>query len=243
VTLRELDPAETANVVLAHPLGVLVLRQSVVPLGITLERFGAGRPAEPGPYAIATFGVGTATIPFQDDHELRDVFAPGQFLDLSESEKLTRPAFESFRCGQARIGFDGSSGGAATGALQVAAFDYDVTIIDARDERRSRSSRNEADGIAAGAVSDGALLRASAYGAASRTAGRSVGSSTYAGPKQGIAVRGASYAVAGTDDLLAASEERYATYTEAEAARRGRLDQDRGGARDRGQVVEAHEVA
>jgi hypothetical protein len=234
VTLRAVA-AGAADQVLAHPLGDLAVRQSVLPLGIALERLGAARPTAPGPFDISTFHVGTAAIPFQATAELRDSFAPGQYLDLTDDEKLTRPAFEPFRCGQTRVGIDPANGAVATGASRAAAFEYDVTVIDAKDERRSRTSRNPADGIVAGALSDVAMLRAGQYGAPRGTLGQAVDSSRYAGAKQGIVVRGAGYRVASTDDLTARDSDVFATYTEADAAR------PRGSA-GTWQVVDAHEA-
>jgi hypothetical protein len=87
---------------LVHPLGLFEGRERVVPLEQEITRVGAspaalgetrihlGQPAlsEGGP------AVDVGAITGVEDH-----FAPGQFLDLSEDDKLRRPAFEDMLAG------------------------------------------------------------------------------------------------------------------------------------------------
>ncbi len=97
VTLRTV---EAGTDVLAHPLSSLVGVQKVVPLGIDIVRVGKSAPTDGNRFDItgATIGPGGAgggeTIGFRDEH-----FARGEYLDLTEEEKLSTPSFERFRAG------------------------------------------------------------------------------------------------------------------------------------------------
>jgi len=85
--------------IVVHPLGALTLRQRTAPVGVKLDRLGhaplqnarrveLGVPAF-GPDHVAASGATPVT----------DRFAPAQFLDMSDDEKLSRPSFEEFRAG------------------------------------------------------------------------------------------------------------------------------------------------
>ena len=96
VTLRGLPPAETDVVV--HPMGSLTVRENVVPLDVPVTKFGNTTPADGTQFAIASVTLGTspaATSPVPGN------FAPGQFQQLSDADKISAPAFEEFHCGVA----------------------------------------------------------------------------------------------------------------------------------------------
>jgi hypothetical protein len=83
--------------VLAHPLSSLVGVQKVVPLGIDISRVGKSVPTDGNHFDITSARVGTGggeTVGFRDEH-----FARGEYLDLTEEEKLSTPSFERFRAG------------------------------------------------------------------------------------------------------------------------------------------------
>ena len=112
VTLRD-DPQDPP--LLIHPLGELEGRQRVVPLETTISRVGpATVPADEtrvnlgqptlAPYPLVPGGAG---VPVGAVSPLTDHFAPGQFLDLSDEDKLRRPAFEDMLAG-VRLGANGS---------------------------------------------------------------------------------------------------------------------------------------
>jgi hypothetical protein len=106
VTLRKLDPG---TAVLAHPLGMLQVRQRVAPLERTLDRFGSSVPSGARRFRItlATIGgVRTTIAPLQDR------FAPAQFTALSDDAKLSAPSFEEMVSGAA-LGADSYATGPA----------------------------------------------------------------------------------------------------------------------------------
>jgi Family of unknown function (DUF6603) len=98
VTLRE--PA--TDDVLAHPLGEVSVLQRVVPLGIDIDRVGRSRPSDGTNFDISSVEIGTPGSPgfksmppsYREEH-----FARGEYLDLTEEEKLSTPSFERFRAG------------------------------------------------------------------------------------------------------------------------------------------------
>jgi len=87
-TMRATDtPPE---VVLLHPLGVLAVSQKVAPLDYPIERFGNARPSDDNTFTLTWPGV---TEPAKEE------FAVANFLNLSDSQKLSRKSFEKIKAG------------------------------------------------------------------------------------------------------------------------------------------------
>jgi Family of unknown function (DUF6603) len=109
VTLRALEPTTE---ILAHPLGTLQVRQRVVPLERTLDRFGSDVPA-----GARLFRIAHATLAGDaaETEPLDDLFAPAQFTALSDDEKLSQPSFAPMRSG-VRVGEHDVAHGAAVTA-------------------------------------------------------------------------------------------------------------------------------
>lgn len=93
VSVRRIDPKGS---LLAHPLARPEVHERLVPLGIAITRFGESAPAAVTRFEITDLIVGTHSIahdPIQDD------FAPAQFLELTDEEKLAGPSFERHDAG------------------------------------------------------------------------------------------------------------------------------------------------
>jgi hypothetical protein len=73
-----------------HPLGVLSVREKVVPLDLAITRYGNAAPSD-GNYFSLSGGDVQGTI--------QDYFAAGQFLTLSDADKLSAPSFEKYDAG------------------------------------------------------------------------------------------------------------------------------------------------
>jgi hypothetical protein len=107
----------------------VTLRQTVVPLGRTITRFGASAP--PGgatrfdPLAVTVAGASPGIVPAQD------LFAPAQFEDMSDDEKLTRPDFERMDAG-----FTVGRQAVTLAAGPSATLAYETRIIDSTFETR-----------------------------------------------------------------------------------------------------------
>jgi hypothetical protein len=84
-----------------HPLGALEARQHLLPLEIDITHIGAH------PVSVGRVNLGAAVFAPGSPNprtptaisSATDSFAPGNFLDLTEDQKLSRPAFEPFPSG------------------------------------------------------------------------------------------------------------------------------------------------
>ena len=87
----------------AHPLGRFVFSQQVVPLGLTLEKFGDAAVAGPNQFEIEAVTVGGRPLaeaaPGAARPPVREHFARAQFLEMAEEDRLTRPAYEEMDAG------------------------------------------------------------------------------------------------------------------------------------------------
>jgi hypothetical protein len=70
-----------------HPLGSVRISQTVAPLGMALARFGTNPVAGPNPVTLAVDSGGLPST------EVSEQFAPAQFFDLDDAERLSRPSF------------------------------------------------------------------------------------------------------------------------------------------------------
>lgn len=108
VTLRKLDPGD--GEVLVHPLGSLTVRERTVPLDVTIQTFGSATPVEGNRFALVPSDT-SAAAGDADPDPVREKFAPAQFLELSDAEKLARPSFERFPAGRTIRNSDVAYGG------------------------------------------------------------------------------------------------------------------------------------
>jgi hypothetical protein len=128
-SLREL-PVGAAQPVRVHPVGIVAISQKVVPLDIAIERIGAQRPAD-----ARTFSIGAVTVngDAQGTPPLaEESFAPAQFFDMSDADKLASSSFKSFASG-IRVG---DADRMRTGYAAAREVKYEIKYIDyARDQR------------------------------------------------------------------------------------------------------------
>jgi hypothetical protein len=93
VTARQIDDT---SILLAHPLGRPEVRERIVPLGLAITRFGESVPSGETTFTITALRMGTGTIRHDT---IQDDFAPAQFFELTDEEKLERPSFERHDAG------------------------------------------------------------------------------------------------------------------------------------------------
>ena len=77
-----------------HPLGSLRLTQTVAPIGVALQKYGANPVTSPDPVAmtVSAPGVGEPT-------SQAELFAPAQFFNMTDDERLSKPAFVPYPAG------------------------------------------------------------------------------------------------------------------------------------------------
>jgi hypothetical protein len=111
--------------VLLHPLGTLTVRQTVVPLGLTrdIDRVGTGTPSTDRRFTVTATAIGTKP---QSKDSVRELFAPGQFFDMSDDDKLAAPSFEAMDAG---VTF--GNGGYTAGPGKTSPFEYTDILIGA----------------------------------------------------------------------------------------------------------------
>jgi hypothetical protein len=93
VALREMNDSPH---IAMHPLGTISVKQKVVPLGLEIAKFGNAIPADAGVFRISTFSINGKVVPVEPEN---DFFAPAQFMELTDDEKLAAPSFESMTAG------------------------------------------------------------------------------------------------------------------------------------------------
>ncbi len=177
-----------------HPLGALSARQRVLPLGQTIDRFGTSV-VRPTSFSLKCFAVGTDTHP--PEAHLYDDFSPGQFLSLTDDERVARPAFESMRSGGSvkAIRFRLPTGGENGVPGQSG---YSESIVDVEPTTSLRSATTPATGSAAPETILAALVHG---GAAAHAETRSNGSREFRGPALEVGVVGERYVIADADTL------------------------------------------
>ncbi|MCU4971929.1 hypothetical protein OB955_04150 [Halobacteria archaeon AArc-m2/3/4] len=110
VTLRDPSDVDVEDngedetpTILVHPLAAPSVRQTVVPLDFEIERFGNAEPANATRFEIAGASVDgeaeNAEPMLEVGEPVTEKFAPGEYLDLSDDERLDSPAFESMQAG------------------------------------------------------------------------------------------------------------------------------------------------
>ena len=105
-----------------HPLGAVTVRQRAVPFGIQISLY-QNEPIQPETWTIVSAQL-TAALQVPLGAPTTDEFAPGEFLELSDDEKLSRPAFESFTSGAALTPARVSSSD-----LRPVTTDFEVVLI------------------------------------------------------------------------------------------------------------------
>ena len=136
--------AGASTPVRVHPVGTVAISQKVVPLNITIDRIGAQRPAD-GP----TFAITAVTINGTDQAAppvAEESFAPAQFFDMSDADKLASPSFKAF-AGGIRVG---DAQRVRTGYAGAREVKYEIKFIDSARERAQprRGGRFDIDAVA-----------------------------------------------------------------------------------------------
>jgi hypothetical protein len=179
-----------------HPLAPVAVRQRVVPLDLQLDRFGPTTPAGERRFRITAVQVDGRPVETQP---VTDYFAPGQFLDLTEAERLARPSFEQLPCGvelsAAALRFGGD---VDAGLLTGAAARYETKVVGAAPRARRAP--------AVGPLPARTLAVSVQLGAAARTWADRPGGGKYRGRPRTIQARDPRYVIVHREDLRLAEQ-------------------------------------
>jgi hypothetical protein len=188
VTLR--PPPDDPTMLLLYPMGSATLRQKVLPFNRQLERFGEYAIQGPDRYDIA--GVEVGSSPAADWRVVTDHFAPGKYEALSETDKLSRPSFETMDAG---VSVGGDFVDAPAAAMKVAQLEYETSIVDAGWKARELGRFGLERTI---------QLIAARRGSAALALTRSAGAGKFAGSspvRKAVVLDAETYAAATTDRL------------------------------------------
>lgn len=217
----------------AHPLAQLEAHEQIVPLGLDITRFGAAIPAGARRFnitAVAVGGSGMAREVLEDD------FAPAQFFELSDEQKLARPSFERHDAG-VRFGFGigtGQDRPVKSGRTQMKQIAYEASFVDTPDGTIRPPAAPLVHGVIEFVLAGGAADRAVMLRAGRRK---------YSVGRRGITVAEPRYVVVDSNTLTvvnvgAAGGDTYSNQWEALRGELGRSPQRR----DQLELVALHEV-
>jgi hypothetical protein len=119
VSLRQLDPAQG---MVLHPVGTLKVSQRAVPLDVPIAKVGNQKPSDGKRFLLAVATGGLTKIGDVDES-----FAPAQYDDLGDGDKLSRPAYEPRHGG---IELSAAGNQLASGTMIKRVVRYDLITID-----------------------------------------------------------------------------------------------------------------
>jgi hypothetical protein len=128
VSLRQLEP----ELLVLHPVGSLTVTQRSVPLALTLDKVGNQKPSDVSRVEVTAARSGTVA------HGLTPVlesFAPAQFQQLSDAEKLSRPSYQKMAGG---VVITPGGGELRSSRMTRRKVEYEVTLIDKEPARPVR---------------------------------------------------------------------------------------------------------
>jgi hypothetical protein len=121
-------PSDGQQTGLLDPVGGLTFHQRRVPLDHPLVRFGQGPLPIPRTFTVQAITVNGQPIASAARRTITDLFAPAQFDELSDADKLTRPSFDRMTAGLS-FGADTMAFGPAD-AVKGGTLRYRTTMVD-----------------------------------------------------------------------------------------------------------------
>ena len=95
VKLRDLS--ESTDGLVIHPAGTLTVKQKVVPLNVKIDRVGSQKPSDASKFDLSVDDTIPASL--TRNAYVKEQFAPAQYFEMSDDEKLSRKSFEKLDAG------------------------------------------------------------------------------------------------------------------------------------------------
>jgi hypothetical protein len=168
-------------------LAELAVKQSVVPLELQIAKFGDAKPADASIFTISGFSVNGNSVHFD---RVKDFFAPAQFLNLSDDEKLTAPSFEPMVAG-VRAGDDTFV--VTDDVIGDDAIEFETIILDKANNTKNKSANTFT-------IHPTLLINQIFFGAAGRSDVRLAGAAKYSPATGKNALVRKGWTVASTQD-------------------------------------------
>jgi len=223
-------PPADQKIILVHPMGTLTSRQTVVPFDLSITHYKNGIPSDGHYFSLGDVNINGVKV---SREAFQDAFATGQFIDLSDADKLNRSSFDQYNAGAKIASSILNTGSDATRTVESNEYYLDDTISPLR--------------LAGTYVMPTAVFGVlSQPGTASRFSVKNTGLNKYkTGPSTPAAIaKEPTYVVASTDDLSVRSDivAGGATFYQVQAALKVHLAAN---PEDAGklQILPAHEVA
>lgn len=137
VSLRQLPTTESAMIL--HPVGVLRVSQRAVPLDLTLDKVGAQKPADVRRLSVAVTGGGLVK-----QADALERFAPAQFKDFTDADKLSKPAFAPEHSG---VDLSAAGDDVRSSVVVRRVVRYEEIILDTNYQRFARRFRGFVSGL------------------------------------------------------------------------------------------------
>ncbi len=95
VSIRDLKLIQPEDVpspnIVIHPVGVLTFSERALPLDVTIQKYGTHIPKDVNLFHVTSVKSGTTTL---TNNPVKEKFAPANFFNLKDNEKLSRRSFE-----------------------------------------------------------------------------------------------------------------------------------------------------
>jgi len=117
--------SQEGSTLIVHPLAQIEVHESVVPLGQQITRFGSAAVSGVSSFKITDFTIGGSSV-WRQTVAVMDDFAPAQFFDLSDTDKLSGPSFEQHNAGIRFVSATPACGPAAPPKV----ISYETSFID-----------------------------------------------------------------------------------------------------------------
>ncbi len=88
VALPTSDPC-----VVVHPLGSIAFHQTVVPLNLQISKFGNAVPSDATLFKVTGVSLNGTTTALSSANTVTDEFADGQFIAMSDQDKVSKPSY------------------------------------------------------------------------------------------------------------------------------------------------------
>ena len=205
--VKMLPPKPSDTAINVHPLGLFEVRQHAVPLETEIVRVG-GNPVPGGKQRIHLGQPKAGAEPAAGVSEVTDLFSAGNFLNLTDDQKMSRPSFEPMPAG-ARIRPPGEK--AAWAAARQAELKYETFVADPDGLPGMRLRASAVDSLFLNSAAIG--LNAGAAGRSQLRAGR-----RYSTEPDPIVLADAAESTVRAKSTLASAAATTMTYTHAAEA-------------------------
>jgi hypothetical protein len=125
VTLRKLD-ADKEKLVL-HPVGTLRISQRVIPFGVKVDKVGNNPVDDAHFFSVQVASPGLSVT----GGAPKERFAIAQFQNMTDADKLTRPAFQEIESG-VELAFNGKQLGSAKVTKRIVRYEVKVTDVEGK---------------------------------------------------------------------------------------------------------------